>query len=331
MSNYSKSDINFILYNNRSVNGTVKNFLSEFNFNGEYIIALDDMLSKYKRKWKKWKTTIIETTKLNLKSNDITITSADIKKLTPNILKSHNELLNNSKYKFELNWILNRGFTTDIIKKWQLGSLQYLLDTCSKRELEILGITTHPLLTNLLNTDISGGGIVIPYFKNNKLLNCTIRRISDTGKLKYTQAIPDISIYGLNKCKNYDTIYITEGIFDAIALHEQEKCAVSASSAVWSSLELYQLLETDVKNIIIFSDNDKVGLSSAAILYDLLSFFDINVSVITSDKCKDACEHFLTNNYTFDDISEIKITDELINSKDEVKFNLVEYLQNRKF
>jgi len=331
MSNYSKSDINFILYNNRSINGTVKNFLNEFNFNGLYITALDDMLSKYKKKWKKWKTTIIETTNLNLKSNDIIVTPNDIKKLTPNILKSNTELLNNLKYNFELNWILNRGFTIDIIKKWQLGSLQYLLGTCSKRELEILGITTHPLLTNLLNTDISGGGIVIPYFKNNKLLNCTVRRISDTGKLKYTQAIPDISIYGLCKCKNYNTIYITEGIFDAIALHKQGKCAVSVSSAVWSSLELYQLLETDVKNIIIFSDNDKVGLSSAAILYDLLSFFDINISVITSNKCKDACDHFLTNNYTFNDISEIKITDNLINSKEEVKFDLVEYLQNRQF
>jgi hypothetical protein len=328
---YTKEDINFILFNNRSSAGVVQNFLFEQKWNGEYLIALDDMSYKYKQKWKKWKTTIIKTDKLNLNSTDIIVKPYEIKKLTSNILESNKQLLFNNKYNFELNWLKNRGFTLNIIKKWKLGSLQYIVDTCTNKELDVLGITTHPMLSNILNTDITGGGIIIPHFKNNKLFNCTNRRINDNGKLKYNQAVPDMSLYGLNECKSHDTLYLTEGIFDMIALHEQGKNAISVSAAVWSSLQLYQLLETDVKNIIIFADNDKVGLSSAGILKDILNYFDINIKIIISNINKDACEHFITNKHTFNETSEINLTSELIESKEEVQWDLVEYLQNRSF
>ncbi len=328
---YSKLDLDFILYNNRSINGVVKNFINEFDFNPFYLYKLDERIKEYKQKWNKQKFYTLDTTLLDLNADDVIITPNDIKPLTNTILQSHKELLTNTKYKFELDWILNRGFNINILKKWKIGSIQYLVDNCNKHELTILGITTHPLLSKLLNTTLEGGGIILPQFKNNELINLTARRISDTGKLKYTQAVPDISVYGLNTCKSYKTIYITEGTFDMIALQEQGVCAVTVSSSIWSSLQLHQLLEKEVENIIIFSDNDKVGLSTSAVLKDILSFFDINIKTIVSKQYKDPCEHFLEHNLTFNETKEILITEELVNSKENVEFDIVNYLKNRKF
>lgn len=330
---YKVEDLNFILYNNRSIDGVVKNFLFEKEWDGHKLNNIDYVLSKFKRKWKGWGQIEIDTTNLNLEANDVNVLPAQLEQAKLEVLNSHIQLLNNPHYYRERRWLYNRGFTDEHITHWKLGSLQYLVDTQYDYTLDALGITCHPLLEQLLDTEIVGGGIVIPYFNDkSELENCTVRRLSDNGKLKYTQAVPDLTVYGINDCKESNTIYIAEGIFDMYALIKENKSAVSVSSAMWSSPQLYQLLKLPAENIIIFADNDKVGLSSSAVLKDTIEHLSSKlVTIIISESCKDASEHFLQKRYDWTTISELTITKDLIDTKEEVKFDLVEYLKNRTF
>lgn len=332
-SHYSIEELNFILYNNRSIDGVVKNFLFEKQWNGHKLNQIDYFIGKFKRKWKGWGEIEIDTTELNVEADDIEVLPIQVKTNKFVLLEAHIQLLNDPHYYRERHWLYNRGFTDEYIARWKLGSLQYLVDTQYDYTLEALGITCHPVLETLLDTDITGGGITIPHFNDlNELENCTVRRISDNGKLKYTQAVPDLTVYGINECINSNTIYITEGIFDMFALIKENKSAVSVSSAMWSSPQLYQLLELKAEHIIIFADNDRVGLSSAAVLKDVIEKISTkNVTIVNSDVCKDASEHFLEKRLDWTNISTLNITKEMIDTKEEVKFNLVEYLKDRTF
>lgn len=331
--NFSVSDLDFILYNNRSITGVVKNFLFEKEWDGQHLSKIDYLLSKYKRKWKGWGQIEIDTKELNLEANDIEVQPAQLRALKDHILESHKELVNNPHRYNERRWLYNRGFNDTLIAHWKLGSLQYLIDSLADEELDVLGVTCHPILENMLNTTISGGGIVIPFFnQSNELENCTVRRISDTGKLKYTQAVPDLTVYGIQYCNDAEEIYIAEGIFDMMALIKEGKFAISVSSAMWSSPQISQLLSLKANNIIIFADNDRVGLSSAAVLKSVIEkTSDKTVTIIYSEHAKDASEHFLKKHYNWASIHEINVTKHLVKSKEEVKFNLVEYLKNRTF
>lgn len=192
-------------------------------------------------------------------------------------------------------------------------------------------MTVHPLLDKMLEDGIEEGGILIPLYKNNLLSNCTARKISDIGKLKYTQSCPDVDVYGLDTIKKGEEVWICEGLFDMIALHEQKAPAVSISGAMWSGIQLYKLLEREPGKIFMFADNDQTGLRCAKILQVLFNSFKIESYAFISRSAKDAAEHFLEKKLDWSEIEKIDITEEMILSKQDQTFNFTKYLKTRSF
>lgn len=319
---YTNEEISFILYNNRSVNGVVVNFLPK-DIDGYKLVKLEEKLEWCKSLYQNdQKFVEINKNELDLGGDDINVYKEDISKLTDIVLQSHYDLSG-----VEYEYLINRGISDSIILEYKLGGLSNIKN---KEDLVKLNATCHPLLSPILEDGIEGGGIIIPLFDNNNLLvNCAIRKISDIGKLKYSLACPDIPVWGLNDIEN-EEIWICEGLFDMMALRSCGKKAVSVSSAMWSGPQLYQLLEKKPSKINILSDNDQVGMRTSVILQKFFNINSINNETYLCPSSKDAAEHIFEKRMSVDDIKECKITKDMILKEDQ-SFNFLKYLKNRQF
>ncbi len=318
----SKEEIGFILYNNRSVNGVVKNFLPN-DIDPYKLIDIENKFEWCKSLFQEHEKMV----EINLSLIDID--SEDIQ-IYPNNLYSLSKKIKNSIGKFndkESKFLMDRKIPNNVIKKWKIFGLSNITN---KEDQIIIGATVHPILNKILIDGIDEGGICIPLFNSDgELENCSIRRISDVGKLKYTLAVPDIPIWGLKKKSN--EIWITEGIFDMISLNNVGLESCTPSSAVWSGIQLYKLLSTNPHKINVFVDNDMVGLKNGAILKKFFSLMKIPCSTFHSLSAKDACEHFFEKSLGLSEIKEINITDDMIKSNTDESFNFLKHLQKRKF
>ena len=215
---YSVEEIGFILYNNRSVSGTISNFLDK---------SMDPMkLIRIERKfdWVKSlyanleKMVEVDLSLLNPEADDEIITPKQLSELT-DFFKT-----NIGKYSDkEKEFLTNRKIPIEVCNKWGFLGLSNFTD---KEHLRRIGATCHPILRSFLQDGIEEGGIVQPLFKNGILVNCSIRRISDVGKLKYTLAVPDTPVWGLDDIEG-EEVWICEGLFDMICLREMGVKAVS--------------------------------------------------------------------------------------------------------
>lgn len=315
---YSDKDLGFILYNNRSVDGVVKNFLPDVNI--RELILIETRLKILKKRFEKDKTVGIDKSELILEAEDINVYPSEISQL------SH-DFHTIKMYGDEKQWLLDRGITEEIMEEYKLTPLSRITN---KKSLEVIGATTHPLLKDLFDDGIEGGGIIIPLFKGNELINCTIRKISDIGKLKYSQACPDVHVWGLDDINEGDEVWITEGLFDMMAVRSLGTKCVSVSSAMWSSVQLVQLLEKKPGSVVIFCDNDRTGLRCGAILKELMNQYYIPSITVISDY-KDASELIFQNYGTLDDVKNVDVTLRMIEQSDIQDFNFTRYLKNRKF
>lgn len=319
---YSTKQIAFILYNNRSVEGTVYNFLPRYQFDCARLSELERMFAWCDRMYRDEQTVMVSSIDLDLRAQDVIVNPDALKSCGPAVLSSHEHLMSGCP---EKDWLVARGINEDIIVDMKLGSLSYMADKHPEM-LEPLGVTIHPSLSRLLPDDINGGGILIPLFRDG-LWNCTVRRISDVGKLKYTQACPDLDVWGLDGDGEY---WMAEGLFDAAAIRSTGRLAASVSSAMWSMPQLIQLMDR-ASAINIFADNDRVGLRSAVVMQRFLSMNGIPCRTWVSEHVKDPAEHFLEKGLGWDSVKEIEITQELIGGSPEMTFNFTKYLKNRRF
>lgn len=326
--NWTIEELGFILYNNRSVNGVVKNFIPK-DINPFKLSKLEKILKKSKSKFQsddRWVE--VDKKEINQKSEDVFVTTEDLKSLSEDFY--HNV----GKFSYdEANFLFDRGIDQEVMWKWQLFGLSQIKD---RRELEIIGATVHPTLSGFLNDAIENGGIVIPLFdKDENLINCAVRKISlendGTKTLKYTLACPDVPVWGLDQIEEGDEFWITEGIFDTMAIYELGEKSVSCSSAMWSGIQLLQLLEKKPKMIKFFSDNDEVGLRTSAILKDFFLQYDIPSKIYISEEYKDASELYFLKKLDLSTLKEIEVTDDMINLNKDNSFNFIEHLKNRKF
>lgn len=318
---YSVEDLGFIIYNNRSVMGVVNNFLDD-NINFKQLIEIERKFEWVKSIFYQDKVIEIDSRLLNLEGEDEVILPEKISELT-DFFKS-----NIGKYsESEKQFLENRNIPLNICDKWGFLGLSNFKD---QEQLRRIGATIHPILNGFLEDGISEGGIVQPLYQNGKLVNCSIRRISDVGKLKYTLAVPDLPLWGLDDCFE-EEIWICEGIFDMICLRELGIKAITPSSAIWSSIQLYQLIELKPKNIVIFCDNDEVGLKSGMILNKFFNLLNIPSVTVRSKFAKDACEHFWERGLSFEEIEPIKITKDMIMKSEDESFDFLRYLSSRKF
>jgi hypothetical protein len=326
--NWTLEELGFILYNNRSVSGVVKNFIPK-TINPFKLSKLEKILKKSKSKFQSDDRMVeINIKEINQKSNDVLVNPEELKRL------SEEFYLNVGKFSYdETNFLFDRGIDAEVMWKWQLFGLSKIKD---RRKLEIIGATVHPSMRGFLDDAIESGGIVIPLFdKDENLINCAVRKISiennGSKTLKYTLACPDIPVWGLDEIKEGDEFWITEGIFDTMAIYELGEKSVSCSSAMWSGIQLYQLLEKKPKMIKFFSDNDEVGLRTSAILKDFFSEYNIPSKIYISEDYKDASELYFLKKMDLSTLKEIEVTDDMINLNKDNSFNFIEHLKRRKF
>ena len=320
---YTKEELGFILYNNRSVKGAVNNFIPN-DINPFRLIRIENDFDKCKSSINNNNKMVeIKIDELDVESNDININPKQLEELT-NLIKD-----NIGKFdKSELDYLTNRGISENIISKWYLLGLSNIK---VRRDLEILGATCHPILRKVLIDGIENGGILIPLFKEGKLINCAIRKINSSKSLKYSLACPDVPVWGLDRLNKGDEVWLTEGLFDLMALEEMGKKSVSCSSAMWSGLQLYQLLEKKPSAINIFSDNDEVGLRTSGILKSFFEMNNINCKIFISNFAKDPAEHYFQKNKNISDLIEVDQIEDLIENKSDNSFDFIKHLVNRNY
>jgi hypothetical protein len=318
---YSDKQLAFIAYNNRSVEGVVSNFIPK----GLDINKLN--LIEHKLEWSKsffnskQKFIEIKSSDLNLDVEDIIVNPMDVESLTSKFYQSQNNFI-----KSEFEFLSNRGLSESVITKYRLGSLSYFQEI---EDLNVLNATCHPVLNRILKDGLEEGGILIPLFREDKLVNCAVRKISNVGKLKYTLTCPDIDVWGLDSLQENQEVWICEGLFDYMALSQFVNC-VSVSSAMWSGIQLYKLLEKKPKCIKILCDNDQVGLKTGAILNKFFNIVGIKNYTYKCKSGKDASEILFEKKLDLADIEEIKISKDQLNI-DDSSFDIIAYLQSRKF
>jgi hypothetical protein len=322
---YTIQQLAFILYNNRSVEGVVKNFIPE-NINPLILQRVEINLDKSKSKYR-LDDRLVE---VNINEFDLEVDDVIVKK---EYLSELSELFIENIGNFsdkEFDYLIHRGVGEDTILKWKLLGLSSIKD---KKHLEIIGATCHPTTKKFLQDGIEGGGIIIPLFDENEILvNCAIRKINSHKSLKYSLACPDTPVWGLDEIDSDEQeMWICEGIFDMMALSKMNKKAVSCSSAMWSGIQLYQLLIKKPKLVNIFSDNDEVGLRTSAILRDFFQISNIESKIFVSRVAKDPAEHYFQKYRNMSDLIEIEVDEKLIESRKDESFNFIEYLKNRKY
>jgi hypothetical protein len=316
---YSKKDINFILYNNRS-SELVKKFIPR-NFDPFRIIEIENIINRVQQSLLDLTSPIeIELKELILDSVDILFEKSDLEKWT-DFIKANLGKFSEKEREF----LEKRGVPINV----QSGLIG--LSLFPKESHIEIGATCHPMLSKILLDGLEGGGIVFPHWTNDKLSNIAIRKCDDIGKLKYTLAIPDLPVWGIDDINEGDEVWICEGIFDMLALQERGIKAVSVSSAMWSSLQLYQILDKKPGCIVLVSDNDRIGYMVALKLSKIFNIFKIPNLTIHTTKGKDMSEYFWELGGNGEDLEHINITRDLIGKSPDNSFNIINYWMNRKF
>lgn len=132
-------------------------------------------------------------------------------------------------------------------------------------------------------------------WRNGKLAGMCIRNISSNlafvSDAKYTFTNYPWFIWGFDDYSSTDTITITEGIFDAIALRRLGYKAIALGSAAPSPWQLACLIEK-YKNFEVCFDNDLWGYAGAYIINQCL-----RCPIIIIENAKDPGQLLDSNNY----------------------------------
>lgn len=319
---YTNEELGFILYNNRSVKGVVSNFLPSFN--PMKLMKIENQFSKCKEMFNNDNRMVeINIDELDTDVEDIIVTPEELASLT-DLIRESIGLLNKNEFEY----LESRGFGEKTILNWDILGLSNIKEM---RHHEILGSTCHPVLKKIMTDGIENGGILIPLFEDDVLVNCSIRKINSSKSLKYSLACPDIPVWGLDRFDKGNEIWIAEGIFDMMALFNLGKKSVSCSSGMWSGLQLYQVLEKEPSSIVIFADNDSVGLRTSAILKEFFTINHIPTRIVISKIAKDPAEHYFQKNQTLDNLLEIDVTLDMIEEHKDDVFNFLRHMKNRKY
>ena len=319
---YTNEELGFILYNNRSVKGVVSNFLPKFN--PMKLMKIESQFSKCKEMFNNDNRMVeINLDELDTEVEDIIITPDDLASLT-DLIKENIGSLNTNEFEY----LENRGFGEKTILDWDILGLSNIKEM---RHHEILGSTCHPVLKKIMIDGIENGGILIPLFEDDVLVNCSVRKINSSKSLKYSLACPDIPVWGLDRFGKGQEIWITEGIFDMMAIFNLGKKSVSCSSGMWSGLQLYKVLEKEPSSIVVFADNDSVGLRTSAILKEFFTMNHIPTRIVISRIAKDPAEHYFQKNQTLDNLLEIDVTLDMIEEHKDDVFNFLRHMKNRKY
>lgn len=316
----------FILFNNRS-KSLVMRFLNETD--PKRLSEIESMLSWVSMKYSTGRVMEINANDILDGAPDPSYGPADVADRGNVIHAAHAALLDpaDERQAYEREWLSKRGIKESTILRYGLGSLSSIPDS----DLEAIGASCHPALAELLDPS-RGPGITIPLFENGVLVNVTTRRIDDLGKLKYTQACPDVHVWGVESVRIGKPIHVAEGLFDMMALHSIGLSAVSVSSAMWSGpqiLALVRIAQANKCGVVIVADNDQPGLRCARVMQRVLSMNGLSCETATCEGAKDPAEMIFENGRV--KLLPVNITKEMIASGADTSFNFTEYLRKRQF
>ena len=330
---YTNEELIYIVYNNRSLTNVIYNFMPKFN-------VKDLMtLKKIENDLKYAVSLFLPNRDMELDIKDIDVTAKDIK-VTPEDIKSRTQLILDAHKNLngdELQYLKNRGISDEIIEKAKLGSMSYITDEVDQ---DILGISTHPIMRNIFDRGIKGGGIIIPLFnKSGELINAGFRKLSDYNKYKYTHTCTDMFVWGLDNIEKDDIVWVVEGSLDKYVLESvlpEGSKVVSISSASMSPIQYLKIINKRPSKINVICDNDQVGFRTGGIIQKIFHLNRIVCSTFYFDGSKDISEHFLEKNGEIFDLIKVNITKEFINEQkssfdDRISRNFFDYLQNREF
>lgn len=314
---YTAEQINHIIYNNRTFEGVVKNFMPKLDLGElQLLLEIGNQIKFANKVVNKTTSIIIDKEKLDLDSPDI--------EMFPNQLENI-KISSRDFTDAEFKLLQKKGIPNYIIEQYDISPLSQFKDI---ETLTILGVTSHPTLERLIGDGVSDG-IIIPLYNDGKLINSVFRKTNELTKLKYGITVPSLDLWGDEILKG-DEIWLCEGLFDMMALREQGKKCVSASSCSLNDFQYFKIISKRPKLVNIFTDNDVSGYRSTMKSQKIFGLNGIGSKVFSSKKGKDAAEHFYQLGLDWDLVEEIRITSEMINREDNI-LDFLKYLEGRKF
>ena len=297
MSGYTTEQINHIIYNNRTYEGVVKNFMPKLDFRDvRLLLEIDKQLKFVNKIVNKNTSIIIDSKRLELDKPDFELLPHQLRGIKVSSRAFDNQ---------ELELLEKKKIPKDIIDQYDISPLSQL----DLQTLELLGVKTHPIMERLIGDGI-GSGLIIPLYKNGKLINSVFRKTESLTKLKYGITVPSLDLWG---DEEYEEVWLCEGLFDMMALRDQGKKCISPSSCSLNDFQYFRIIKNAPKIINIFTDKDISGYRSALKSQKMFGLNRIPSRIYCSDTSKDAAEHFFERRDGWDKIREIRITPEMMN------------------
>jgi len=189
-----------------------------------------------------------------------------------------------------------RGLTEDTIKRFKLFSIKdynktadYLKKLYSEEELKEVG-----LLNDKGNLTFYKHKLVIPFYRNGELVFIQGRRI-DNGTPKYINCSLPVVLFNtdkLFKLRKGATVYICEGVFDAIILEQHYLNAVAILGVQGFKPEWVKRFK-GFKTVLCL-DNDKAGEEETKELASIFLSNGVSVKIKElPEQFKDVTDYFL--------------------------------------
>ena len=203
-----------------------------------------------------------------------------------------------------LSYFNQRGFSKNIIKKFQLGyspkeknalTKQAIKDLYEKKFLEESGLS---FFNEKSSADRFRERVIFPIHNySGKVLGFGGRSLNINNKAKYLNSPESLIyqkskvLYGLYFSKSEITkqnnCYIVEGYTDVISMHESGIENVVAASGTALSSEQINLIGRLTKNITLLFDGDQAGLQASFKSIDLILKEGMNVKIVMFPKNED--------------------------------------------
>ena len=197
-----------------------------------------------------------------------------------------------------LNYFKERGYSEEIIKKFELGYSPKSKDALSKKSIK-KQYSKESLLKSGLSIEIDKKALIDRFRErvifpihsfSGRILGFGGRALNSNAKAKY-QNSPESLIYNKSKilygiffAKNAisknDNCFIVEGYTDVISLHQKGVENVVSASGTALSIDQIKLISRFTNNISILFDGDSAGVKASFRSVDLILKEGMNVKVI---------------------------------------------------